>query len=286
MRNDILDEPDHVPSLTPDLRDQDEFATESPAARSVSGNAAAEPRGAGTGPLWALLAAFGIALGAVSWWSFQQVSLMGQQLIATQENFARISEEASGRIQDISGKVVASESTVLSGNESIKLQIRQLEKQSAELGKQLQRLTAQQEAQGKQVEQLANGQNSQQEAAGKYQQALTLLAAEHGKVQSRLDGLEHGQTAQKTALADNSAQLDKLGALQGDVQALKKIGNPNQSIKRLEQDLLVLRSELDNRPASSGNSTAEFDAFRAQTSRSINSLQSQIQSLQQQIKAN
>ena len=49
-------------------------------------------------------------------------------------------------------------------------------------------------------------------------------------------------------------------------------------------DLLVLRSELDNQSAK-GNSTAEFDAFRAQTTRNLNTLQTQIQTLQQQITA-
>jgi len=45
---------------------------------------------------------------------------------------------------------------------------------------------------------------------------------------------------------------------------------------------------VDNRPAAaaaSGASVQEFDAFRGQTTRSINTLQSQIQNLQQQINA-
>jgi hypothetical protein len=50
--------------------------------------------------------------------------------------------------------------------------------------------------------------------------------------------------------------------------------------------MIVLKSEQDNRPAqtaSSGASTAEFDAFRGQMTRSLNTLQSQIQTLSQQI---
>ncbi|MNF16777.1 hypothetical protein D3C80_2199520 [compost metagenome] len=53
--------------------------------------------------------------------------------------------------------------------------------------------------------------------------------------------------------------------------------------------MLVLKSQIDNRPAaaasSSGASVQEFDAFRGQMTRSINTLQSQIQNLQQQINA-
>ncbi|MGL4316483.1 MAG: ATPase, partial [Pseudomonas sp.] len=65
----------------------------------------------------------------------------------------------------------------------------------------------------------------------------------------------------------------------------KKQGNQSQAIKSLEQDLLVLRSELDNRPAPSSTNTAEFDAFRAQVTRNVSTLQAQVQNLQQQINA-
>ena len=50
--------------------------------------------------------------------------------------FCRISEEAAGRLQDISGKVVASEANVNSGSEALKLQIKQLESQLLEQSKQ------------------------------------------------------------------------------------------------------------------------------------------------------
>ncbi|MEM7928114.1 hypothetical protein Q4R04_20360, partial [Morganella morganii] len=62
----------------------------------------------------------------------------------------------------------------------------------------------------------------------------------------------------------------------------KKQGNPSQTIKGIQDDLLVLRSQLDNRPAQGGN-TAEFDAFRTQVMRNINTLQAQVQNLQQQL---
>ncbi|MOA68815.1 hypothetical protein D3C78_1966270 [compost metagenome] len=52
--------------------------------------------------------------------------------------------------------------------------------------------------------------------------------------------------------------------------------------------MLVLKSQIDNRPAaaaSGGASVQEFDAFRAQMTRNLNTLQSQVQNLQQQINA-
>jgi len=107
----------------------------------------------------------------------------------------------------------------------------------------------------------------------------------------RLQALSTEQAALKSAQSDakaTQAELAKLytriKALGGDIETLKKQGNPAQSIRSLEQDLLVLRSELDNRPAASaGPNTAEFDAFRAQMTRNINTLQSQVVNLQQQI---
>ena len=80
------------------------------------------------------------------------------------------------------------------------------------------------------------------------------------------------------------AQLKSLGA---DIVALKKQGNPSAAIGRLEQDIVVLKSVQDNRPAAAPGTTntAEFDAFRSQVTRNINTLQAQIQNLQQQLRA-
>ena len=118
MRNDAKDDFDNVPSLRADHGDDDDFEP-SPATSVRSRNVpVVKVKGASTGPLWALIGALLIAFAGLAWWSFQQISLMGQQLVATQESFARISEEAAGRLQDISGKVVASEASVNNGSEA------------------------------------------------------------------------------------------------------------------------------------------------------------------------
>ena len=129
MRNDSFDELDDVPSLTTDAADREEFGHHprhvyEPEQRRVVDTKARRP--ASTGPLWALLGAMLIALAGVAWWSHQQLSLMEQQLVATQESFVRISEEAAGRLDDIRGKVVASESSVTSEREALRLQVKQL----------------------------------------------------------------------------------------------------------------------------------------------------------------
>lgn len=279
MRNDTDDELEHIPSLRAEVRERDDFGRaaidESPASVRSRRQAAIPPRGARTGPLWALVGALSIALAGLGWWSFQQISLMEQQLVATQESFARISEEAAGRIQDISGKVVAAESNVNTGSEAFKLQIRQVERRLAEVALQLQGLAERQGEQGKQVEQLAGTLQQQQSAGGE----------RDAQLENRLNALAGEQAALGTLKAEQDRQQASLASLGESVQQLKGRKDPAADIERLEQELLVLRSELDSRPAASASTTnvEEFDAFRAQVNRSVSTLQKQVKSLQQQL---
>lgn len=287
MRNDAHDELDHMPSLTTDMLDRDDFETDhhEPARGTPSRAAAAAPKVASTGALWALVGALTIALGGLGWWSFQQIGLMEQQLVATQESFARISEDAAGRIQDISGKVVATESTVTSDSEALKLQVKQLESKLAELSKQQQSVAGQQSGQDKRIEQLTAELKAQQGATSTVDGSLKSLGSEQATLKKAQASLQAELTSLKTAQAGSTKLEGQLQSLSAEVEALKRLGNPNQAIGRLEQDLLVLRSQLDSRPAPSSSNTAEFDAFRAQMTRSISTLQGQIQNLQQQIDA-
>lgn len=277
MRNDTDDELEHIPSLRAEVRERDDFgraAIDEPLVSVHSRRQAAVPvLGARTGPLWALIGALGIALAGLGWWSFQQISLMEQQLVATQESFARISEEAAGRIQDISGKVVAAESSVNTGSEALKLQVRQVERRLAEVGLQLQGLEERLGEQGKQVGLLA----------GTLQQQQGTLSERAAQLESRLNALAGEQAALGALKADQDKQQASLASLGESVEQLKGRKDPAADIERLEQELLVLRSELDTRPATSASATnvEEFDAFRAQVNRSINTLQRQVKTLQQ-----
>ena len=265
MRNDANDELDNLPSLTPERREGFAEPREEPAARSsrVASSKAAVAKGASTGPLWALVGALSFALAGLSWWSLQQIGLMEQRLVATQESFARISEEAAGRLQDISGKVVASEANVNNGSEALKLQIKQLETQLLEQGKQQLGVAGQATDLDKRLEQ------------------MTASTAQLSSANAQLQGQVQALTEAVATLKSRDAEFKDLSA---DVAALKKQGNPTAAIARLEQDLVVLKSELDNRAAASdGPSTKEFDVFRIQTTRNVTALQSQVQNLQQQI---
>ncbi|MDE1163908.1 MAG: ATPase [Pseudomonas sp.] len=276
MRNDARDDDfENVPSLTANARDDDDFEP-APAARERTTvysrtTPVIKVKGPSTGGLWALVGALFIALAGLGWWSFQQISLMEQQLVATQESFARISEEAAGRLQAITGKVTATESSATSGSEELKQQIKQLQGQLLD--------------QTKQQEQGVAGIQSGLEK--RIEQALAQSAAQQAtneQLQAQVKSLTADLAALKGDQADKGKLDAQLKAMDADIAALKKQGNPGVRLESIEQDLVVLKSEVENRPATpNGTNTAEFDSFRGQTTRNLNTLQSQIQNLQQQI---
>ena len=270
MRNDAKDDFDNVPSLRADLGDDDDFEpTPATSVRSRS-TPVVKVKSASTGPLWALVGALLIAFAGLAWWSFQQISLMGQQLVATQESFARISEEAAGRLQDISGKVVASEASVNNGSEALKLQIRQLETQLLEQGKQQVGVAGQATELDKRLAQMSA--------------STTELASANSKLQGQVQALTDAVATLKAAQGDAARRDAEFKELVADVAALKKQGNPSAAIARLEQDLVVLKSAQDNQPANANAPTnKEFDVFRIQTTRNITTLQSQVQNLHQRL---
>lgn len=278
MRNDSLDELDELPSLTLDDRAPDSGGRAALASVAPRAPARRSPL------LWLLLVVLLLALGALGWWSRQQILRLEQQLVATQESFARISEDAAGRLKDISGKVVATESSVTSESEALKLRIKQLEGRLVELGRALQVADERQAEQARQIERLRDELQGQQ--AGSAQLLATLKTQQEGVagLEERVQGLASEQAALQAAQGELGKLDGRLQGLASEVTALKKQGNPNPAISRLEADLLVLRSELDNRPAAAAG-TAELDAFRAQMTRNITTLQAQVQNLQQQLDA-
>ncbi|SMS08810.1 hypothetical protein CFBP1590__1224 [Pseudomonas viridiflava] len=281
MRNDPYDDIDDVPSLSA-KDDDDDFVPEKGARERTTVYSRTTPvvkvKGPSIGPLWALVGALFIAFCGLGWWSFQQVSLMEQQLVATQESFARISEEAAGRLQDISGKVVATES-LSSDGEALKQRIKLLEAQLEDQDKQREGVEGQQSSLDKRLEQMAAQTTQQQTENAQLQEQLKGVVTELTALKAALPDL-------KTAQADQGKLDTQLKSLAADVATLKKQGNPSAAVERLEQDLIVLKSEQENRPApAAAGNTAEFDAFRAQVTRNINTLTSQIQNLSQQLNA-
>lgn len=296
MRNDAHDELDHVPSLTAD-RDkpypEPEFEPlHKPAESGLEHERTRQKRrSASVAPLWIMVVLLFGAVLALSWWGKGQLERLETQLVATQESFARISEDAAGRLQDISGKMVATESNVTTEGEALKLRIKQLEKQAIELLEQQRAITTQQQSL---VGRQGNHDQRLEEQAGRVEAVAVEMRKQQAAVATftqTLDGLNSQQASLSGELKGLKGSLDgldkvpaRIEGINKEITALKRQSDPAQAISRLEQDVLVLRSELDNRPATApGVQTAEFDSFRAQMTRSFNTLQSQIANLQEQI---
>lgn len=276
MRNDTFDEFDDVPHLSTDAADRDEFGHHPRRVVEPNGRPQPQPvkRGGGTGALWALVAAMAIALAGVGWWSHQQLLLMEQQLIATQESFAKISEEAAGRLDDIRGKFVANESNGMTDREALKLQVKQLQGRLAEQAKAQQTSLSEFDgAQGKRLAQVSADLKAQQESAALLMSQLDV----------KLKSITDEQAKYKNLQTDLAAANQQIQALNTEIANLKKDGSQAKAIKSIQDDLFVLRSEVDGRQGQASSDTKEFDVFRIQVMRNINTLQQQMQNLQQQI---
>lgn len=259
------------------------------------------------GALWAVCAGLLIALIGLGYWSHEQQSRLTRQLVATQESFAQISEEAAGRLQDISGKVTATESSLSQSERDRLQQLRQLEKTVEQLSaaQQTQQQTLQEQHQNAQAVQQRLGQMQQAGEAqvlrlaelegqagmlGESQQQQQQNLAE---LRRQTDSLAEAQTIMRSDLLHAGEQLQTLAGLErqlaeqgiqlarlrGEMQALMEASGG----RGVEQEMLVLRSELDLRLASFEDALQAIDSFRIQANRNISTLQNQLSNLQQQV---
>lgn len=294
----------------PDIRATDEDRV---GARSAEPRAAApeppllravrepEPRRQRNGALWAVCLSLLIALIGLGYWSHQQQTRLQQQLVATQESFAQISEEAAGRLQDISGKVVATESSLSESEQTRAQQLSQLEDRVDQLAAALQAQEQQSTHDRQQLlQQLQQAGETQTERLTALDGLTVALGEEQQRQQQGLAELkqqaaqaEEAQAALQDELAQADVQLQQIATLEqqlaeqgillarqrGELQALLEASSgPN-----VEQEMLVLRSEIDLRLSSMEDALRAIDSFRVQTNRNISTLQSQLGNLQQQM---
>jgi len=259
-----------------------------------------EARDSGNGGLWALCGALTLALVGFGYWSHQQQTQLQQQLIATQNSFARISEEAAGRLQDVTGKLSATESSLSVAERSRQQQLEGMQGQLAELA---QRLAAQERAMtsanatGDDLAARLDAQlDSQQTLTAQASELAELLAAQAGRITTaetqaaentaELQGLTRsvaGLNESLSRLGDLekrlAAQSDAAAALARRVDTLAEAGGGAD----VQRELLVLRSEMEERQNYTQEALQSIDAFRRQVNRTIVTLKEQIANLQQQL---
>lgn len=249
-----------------------------------------QPAGQGNGLLWAVCGALVLALIGLGYWTHQQQTHLQRQIVATQNSFARISEEAAGRLQDISGKVTATESSLS--------EVEQARQAIAGLDQRLEELARLVTGQARTLQRVEQGGDAMQAFGSEQQARLDQLGQEAAALSGRIEAFE-------THAADTAGQL---AALQTQVAALQAqtatMGEIEQRLadqtKRIEaqqkaladvaskvsddatrQALATLRNELTQRLVTAEQELRAIDGFRLQTNRSITTLQSQIRTLQQ-----
>lgn len=253
---------------------------------------------ANTGALWALTAALSVALLGLGYWSYQQQDALRQQLIATQDSFARISEDAAGRIEHITGQVSATESQLSATEQAQRDQLQALQQQVAQQREQIDGLRASEQQQSERLAELQQALSAataeaaaareaaaeaQAEQRDEFNERLQAGAAEMDALQAQLAGLEQ----QLAALGGLSDQLLSLRAEQ-DAQAvaLERLANRDvPDVAAAEQAVLALSARLDREQEESAEAQRAIDSFRVQVTRNINTLQSQVATLQQQLDA-
>ena len=305
MRNDAHDEINDLPSLSAVCTETTDQSATVAAAEPLTENQAqintpASSSSKAVGILSAVSFALVCASASFVWWSMQRMQLLEQQLVATQDSFSRISEDAEGRIKAISGQFTATESSVLGDNERLKMRLNKIESAAVETAKQQQISTA---AHAAQLTKISNElstlvdalavmkKHNEQQQQVLEQQKNTLNTVQQelrtglASYQQQLTDLQKTSTQHQQHFAQLSEQEKKLAHIATQLAALQKNTVTSAELTRLQQDMLILRSELEQRSsttssAHNGPSLADFDAYRAQTNRTISALQEQVRHLQ------
>jgi len=314
MQRNLRDSLDYVPTIEVDLSDHEPITPPRSSRRR-------QPH-FGYGLLWLLLLLQSAVMGAGGWWGWQQIEHNKQQLADSQHNLARINEQFAVRLQNINGKLVSTESTVNTGSATLRQQISQLSERFDKLQSELQKQQSSQKIQStrqdtleKQLTQLVSTSKAQVDGVTELSRQLGAQGRQLTAYNQQISAHSEALAVQKNAQNEVLATLQKLGqsltdahnklgqisqevtsvrgvreqlgglpTLASNISSLQKqVQQARASISRLEREQLALKVGQENRASvAAPSSSAEFDAFRAQITRSINSLQSQMQRLQQQ----
>lgn len=249
--------------------------------RGVRAPVRPEPVQRGNGGLWALCAALTLSLIGFGYWSHQQQTRLQQQLVATQNSFARISEDAAGQIENITGKVTATESS-LSELNALNQRIDQL---SEVVG-----------SQGQVLEQVEQGGTTLKEHGSKQQQRLDDVINQTAALSGRLDAYDENATslagqltmlnAQVMALSEGLQQLGPVEAqlnrqseqLAAQQQTLATL-NEQVSTQDVNAEIAALRRQLEERMSIVAEEIQSIDSFRLQTNRTLTQLQTQLRAI-------
>lgn len=238
------------------------------------------------GFLWVVLVLLVLGGGFGAWWTHAMFKRVEQQLVATQNSFARISEETSHQIRDLTTRFAALRAqTPEAHQEALQTRVQQLEQVTR--GTPL--LDSQQQLLEHRQTQTDQSLSEQTAALSSLTEQLQAQQAVLARLEHQLDQVEETQIKQG---AVQDAQIQDDARLSVQLERLEELARADKAnAQRVEQDLVTARAQLERlsspSPAPTKGSTAvsipEFDLYRAQTTRQITTLQGQIANLQMQL---
>ncbi len=213
---------------------------------------------------WMLFFILLLGLLALAWWGQQQIEQLKQQIIATQESFAQISEDASGLFHEVSGAVSAEQ-------QQLKNRIEQLQAGSGKLVQEQSRLDSRVDVAASRLAELERqleGTNKQLQKLGKVlndgllslDQQLQLQASAQQEQHLELQAGQQKLSGQQQLLASQVDSMQELLDLQQE---------QSQGLQSIAQSMLPQLRELQARQE---EFSQELSAFRAQTTRHLNEL--------------
>lgn len=227
--------------------------------------------------IWFAIASIIAGTGALAYNSHQRMQLLEQQLIATQDSFAKISSDAAEHIQSISGQLNTSQSSAQSKIATLSRTLTTLQQQLEAINTQTGKNTEQVRSLSKQQEQLK--QRLTQHANAVKEGLLAVDAAQQqlgGEVKLGFKQLEVLQQQQSQQLEVNQTHNQQLTLIHAELEALAHHSEQlNEQLKQHHNNQLALQKlqqELDKTHAEQAELAQEFQAYRAQITRSINAL--------------
>ncbi|MCK9236632.1 MAG: hypothetical protein M0Q29_02000 [Thiopseudomonas sp.] len=227
--------------------------------------------------IWFAIASIIAGTGGLAYSSHQRMQLLEQQLIATQDSFAKISGDAVEHIQIISGQLSTSQSSAQSDIKTLRDTLASLQKQYITLEPQLRKHTEDLSSLTKQQEQL--NQRLTQQANAVKEGLLAVDAAQQqldGQVKLSLNQLAELEQKQSQQLEINQNHSQHLTALRAEFDAVTlQTQQLEEQLKQHETSQLEvqqLQLNLGKTQAKQAELEQEFQAYRAQITRSINAL--------------
>lgn len=265
MRNDLKDDPIDIPSLTIDKDD--------PLERGYFDshhNKANAQVSSGSKKFWGytlllLFILYSAGMVGLFWICKQAADNVQHQLDEKTTSTSILTQATSGQIQKITEQFTSQQEASQTAIENIRAQNKQLASRLLELSTVQQKIMAKQEAADKQLNQLQDKLTE-----------LTKNISSNDKTK-QIDQL----TNEVAILKKSQLSEENIKLLTTDIQALKKQNLP-QTIKSMQDDLLLLRSQLDT-SANQANSNQSMQALQTKVNQQIQAIQNSLQTMQKQL---